>query len=98
MLRYNNFTYLCNVFDSRHCFIILNFKKMKKLVYSLAVLFSVALVSCSGNKAAEATDSETLNVEVAEETAVVATDSDTTVVAAEVVEAAPAAENADSAK
>ena len=29
---------------------------MKKLVYSLAVLFSIAMVSCGGNKS-EATDS-----------------------------------------
>lgn len=71
---------------------------MKKLVYSLAVLFSVALVSCSGNKAAEATDSETMNVEIAEETAVVANDSETGVVTAEVVEAAPADAPVDSAK
>lgn len=59
---------------------------MKKLVYSLAVLFSVALVSCGGNKAAEATDSvESANVEVVEETAVVANDSETAVVATEAV-------------
>lgn len=74
---------------------------MKKLVYSLAVLFSVALVSCGGNKAAEATDSETVNVEVTEETAVVANDSETAVVEASeaVVKEAPAAEAAaDSTK
>lgn len=52
---------------------------MKKLVFSLAVLFSVALVSCGGNKAAEAVDTDTV---VAEEVAV-ASDSDTTVVAVE---------------
>ena len=40
---------------------------MKKLVYSLAVLFSVALVSCGGNKAAEAVDTDTM---VAEEVVV----------------------------
>lgn len=67
---------------------------MKKLVYSLAVLFSVALVSCGGNKAAEATDSESINMEVVEETAVVANDSETAVVAQEVVEAAPVADSA----
>ncbi len=56
---------------------------MKKLVFSLAVLFSVALVSCGGNKAAEA-DSDSV---VATDTVVeVAVDSaDSTVVAAEVV-------------
>lgn len=32
---------------------------MKKIVLALAVLFSVAMVSC-GNKAAEATDSDTM--------------------------------------
>lgn len=56
---------------------------MKKLVYSLAVLFSVALVSCGGNKAAEATDSESVVAEVVEETAVVANDSETAKVAVE---------------
>ncbi|MDE6006066.1 MAG: hypothetical protein K2G67_00725 [Muribaculaceae bacterium] len=71
---------------------------MKKLVYSLAVLFSVALVSCGGNKAAEATDSETVAVEVTEETAVVANDSETAVVEAAAVAEAPAETPADSAK
>lgn len=68
---------------------------MKKVVYSLAVLFSVAaLASCGGNKAAEAADSDTVAVEVVEESATVANDSETAVVeAAEVVEA-PAAESA----
>lgn len=37
---------------------------MKKLVYSLAVLFSVALVSCGGNKAA---DADSANDSVVEE-------------------------------
>ncbi len=55
---------------------------MKKLVFSLAVLFSVALVSCGGNKAAEAVDTDTV---VAEEVAVVADSNDTTV-AVEVAE------------
>lgn len=71
---------------------------MKKLVYSLAVLFSVALVSCGGNKAAEATDSESVNVEVTEETAVVANDSETAVVEAAAVAETPAETPADSAK
>lgn len=68
---------------------------MKKVVYSLAVLFSVALVSCGGNKAAEATDSDTVVNEAIEETVAVDTNNDTTVVveAAEVVEA-PAADSA----
>lgn len=68
---------------------------MKKVVYSLAVLFSVAaLASCGGNKAAEAADSDTVAVEVVEESATVANDSETAVAeAAEVVEA-PAAESA----
>ena len=61
---------------------------MKKLALSLAVLFSVALVSCGGNKA-EAADSETVAVEevVAEE--VVANDSETGVAVAVEAEAAP---------
>lgn len=69
---------------------------MKKVFFSLAVLCSVALVSCGGKKAAEATDSESVAMEVVEETTVVANDSDTAVVAetAEVVEAAPAADSA----
>ncbi len=68
---------------------------MKKVVYSLAVLFSVALVSCGGNKAAEATDSDTVVAEAIEETVAVDTNNDTTVAveAAEVVEA-PAADSA----
>ncbi len=70
---------------------------MKKVVYSLAVLFSVALVSCGGNKAAEATDSETIETEEVVMDTMVATDSNDTMVAteaAEVVEAAPAADSA----
>lgn len=68
---------------------------MKKVVYSLAVLFSVALVSCGGNKAAEATDSDTVVAEAIEETVAVDTNNDTAVAveAAEVVEA-PAADSA----
>lgn len=53
---------------------------MKKLVLSLAVLFSMAMVSCGGNKAAEAVDSDSIiaaeAVEVVEE---VSNESDTTV-------------------
>lgn len=69
---------------------------MKKLVFSLAVLFSVAMVSCGGNKAAEATDTDTMVA--VEETVVETVDSanDTNVAveaAAEVAEVA-----ADSAK
>lgn len=62
---------------------------MKKFALALAVVFSVALVSC-GNKNAEAVDSDTVVVE--EVTEVVATDSDsnavdtTAAVAAEVAE------------
>ncbi len=66
---------------------------MKKLVFSLAVLFSVALVSCGGNKAAEAVDTDTV---VAVEVAEVADSNDTTV-AVEVAEAAVETP-ADSAK
>ena len=63
---------------------------MKKLVFSLAVLFSVAMVSCGGIKAAEAADTDT--AVVVEEEVVVAADSNDTVVAAEVaVEADSAA-------
>lgn len=70
---------------------------MKKLVYSLAVLFSVALVSCVGNKAAEAVDTDTMVAEeVVVDTAVDTANGTETIVeaaAAEVVEAP-----ADSAK
>lgn len=47
---------------------------MKKVVLSLAVLFTVALVSCSGNKN-EATDSDS----IVADTEVVAEDSNATV-------------------
>lgn len=50
---------------------------MKKVIYSLAVLFSVALVSCGGNKAAEATDSETIATESIEAQVVDTTMTDT---------------------
>ena len=52
---------------------------MKKLVFSLAVLFSVAMVSCGGNKAAEAADTDTVVAAVEE---VVADSNETTNVAA----------------
>ena len=68
---------------------------MKKVVLSLAVLFSVAMVSCGGNKAAEAQDSA---AEVVEEVAVeeVVVDSAAPADSAAVVadSAAPAAEAA----
>lgn len=54
---------------------------MKKVVLSLAVLFSVALVACNSNKKEEAVDTDS----VIAETEVVAADSDTAV-AAEAVE------------
>ncbi len=62
---------------------------MKKIVLSLAVLFSVALVSC-GNKTAETTDSETVATETIAEGAVeetVDTATKDTTVAVEAVEA-----------
>ncbi|MDE6144299.1 MAG: hypothetical protein K2F94_09530, partial [Muribaculaceae bacterium] len=71
-----------------------NFKEMKKVVLSLAVLFSVAMVSCGGNKNAEVADSDSVVVEevAVEEVAVdsVAADSaavDTVVAAAAAVAA-----------
>lgn len=75
---------------------------MKKLALSLAVLFSVALVSCGGNKA-ENCDSDTcaMDTVVAVEVAEVVDSANDTAVAAEAVEAvAPAAEveNAEAAK
>ncbi|MDE5975732.1 MAG: hypothetical protein K2G69_04205 [Muribaculaceae bacterium] len=39
---------------------------MKKVVLSLAVLFSMAMVSCGGNKAAEADSAAADSVEVTE--------------------------------
>lgn len=68
---------------------------MKKMVYTLAVLFSVALVSCGGNKAAEATDSDSI---VAEEVvAVESVDSNGDTAAAVAVEEVVEAPAADSA-
>lgn len=68
---------------------------MKKMVYTLAVLFSVALVSCDGNKAAEATDSDSI---VAEEVvAVESVDSNGDTAAAVAVEEVVEAPAADSA-
>lgn len=58
---------------------------MKKLVYTLAVLFSVALVSCGGKKA-EAVDSDT--VVAAVEEVVVDSAADTTAAAVEAVNGA----------
>ncbi len=52
---------------------------MKKIVLSLAVLFSMAMVSCGGHKAAEAQDTDTV-VAAAEE--VVADSNETAAVAA----------------
>lgn len=53
---------------------------MKKIVYSLAVLFSVALVSCGGEKKAEAVDSDTM-LQVEEVVAVDSAAADTLVAA-----------------
>jgi lipoprotein len=69
---------------------------MKKLVFSLAVLFSVAMVSCGGNKAAEATDTDTMVA--VEETVVEAVDSNDTTVAVEAAAEVAEAPAADSAK
>ncbi len=68
---------------------------MKKLVFSLAVLFSVAMVSCGGNKTTEAADSDTLVV-VEEAVEVVADSNDTAAVAEVAAEVAEVP--ADSAK
>ncbi len=69
---------------------------MKKLVFSLAVLFSVAMVSCGGNKAAEATDTDTMVAveETVVETVDSANDTNVAVEAAAEVAEVPA----DSAK
>ena len=68
---------------------------MKKIMFSLAVLCSVALVSCGGKKAEEAVDTDTLAA--VEEVAVV-TDSANDSAAAVAVEAVEEAPVADSAK
>lgn len=69
---------------------------MKKVVLSLAVLFSIAMVSCGGNKQAETADSDSMTVAeetitdtvavepTSDSTANVTVASDTTVVAGEV--------------
>jgi len=69
---------------------------MKKIALSLAVLFSVALVSC-GNKQAEATDSDTMVMDTvaAVEEVVEATESDTTVAVEAAAEVAPEAAPAE---
>lgn len=65
---------------------------MKKVVLSLAVLFSVAMVSCGGNKAAEAVDSDTIvEVAVAEATALDTVAPDSVVAETAVAVAAEAA-------
>ncbi len=65
---------------------------MKKVILSLAVLFSVAMVSCGGNKAAEAAvDSEPVEVAVVEEV-VDTTLNDSTVAETVVAAAAEAVE------
>lgn len=70
---------------------------MKKLVFSLAVLFSVAMVSCGGNKTTDAVaDSDTMVV--VEETVEVVADSNDTTVAAEAAVETVEAPAADSAK
>lgn len=50
---------------------------MKKVVLSLAVLFSVAMVACNGNKASENADSDSIVAaeEVITDTTVVVADS-----------------------
>ena len=70
---------------------------MKKVLFTLAIVASAALVSC-GNKAAENADSAMDSVEVTDTTVVaeVAADSDTAIVAAETVTETPV--KADSAK
>ena len=67
---------------------------MKKVIFSLAVLCSVALVSCGGKKT-EAADTDTVAVTVAEETAVVVNDSETGVAVVEAAEVAPVADSAN---
>lgn len=68
------------------------YKEMKKIVLALAVVFSVALVSC-GSKQAEAVDSDTVVVEevaVDEDTAVDSATGDSAVVEEVAGEAAAA--------
>lgn len=68
---------------------------MKKVVLSLAVLFSVAMVSCGGSKKAEVTDTVDTLAAVAEEVVeTVDTVGDTTVTA----EAAVAVDSAAAAQ
>ncbi len=51
---------------------------MKKVVLSLAVLFSMAMVSCGGNKNDEVKDSDSMVVETVEDTLNVEATSDST--------------------
>ncbi|MDE5887503.1 MAG: hypothetical protein K2J48_03600 [Muribaculaceae bacterium] len=64
---------------------------MKKVVLSLAVLFSMAMVSCGGNKAAEAQDSD--SVVAVEETVVEEVAVDSAAAPAADSAAAPAADS-----
>lgn len=61
---------------------------MKKVILSLAVLFSVAMVSCGGNKKAEAVDTDTVAAVAIEEAVVEDTLANDSVVAETVVAAA----------
>lgn len=65
---------------------------MKKLVLMLAVIFSVSLVSCGGNKAAENTEAvDTVATAVVEETVVAEIDTNAATPDTVVVEEAAAA-------
>jgi len=67
---------------------------MKKVVLSLAVLFTVALVSCSGNKKEAAVDSDSLNLESNE----AVLEEETAQLDSQLVKADSALEAVDSAK
>lgn len=65
---------------------------MKKVILSLAVLFSVAMVSCGGNKTAEAADSAVIVEETVVEEVVVDSAAQVADSAAVVVDSAAPAE------
>lgn len=63
--------YLCCDFQTNNIVLFNLIKKMKKLFLSLAVIASVSLFSCGGNKAAEAEETQEPATEVVEEGAAV---------------------------
>ena len=82
--------YLCSVFEAQFIVLLLNYKKMIKLVLSLAVIASMSFFACGSSEKQEEAPAVEEAVEVVEEVAVDTVAADT--VAAPAAEEAPAAE------